>query len=101
MGRRPIILTAGVGAVLFLGCDPLRWLPVPAGAILYAVALIAGYILLLTAGIWAGRLLRRSHADDPFNVENESFWQETEPIENEYSVNLPTRFYYRGRYHAG
>lgn len=33
--------------------------------------------------------------DDVFNTENESFAQETRLIENEYSINLPTRFYYK------
>lgn len=43
-----------------------------------------------------------NHAmDDPFNNENESFMQETRLIENEYSVNLPTRFYYNKVWHNG
>lgn len=43
-----------------------------------------------------------NHAmDDPFNNENESFMQETRLIENEYSVNLPTRFYYNKLWHNG
>ncbi len=36
--------------------------------------------------------------DDVFNTENESFIQETRLIENEYSVNLPTRFYYKKKW---
>ena len=39
--------------------------------------------------------------DDVFNTENESFMQETRLIENEYSVNLPTRFYYKKKWHKG
>ena len=39
--------------------------------------------------------------DDVFNVENESFQQETRLMENEYSVNLPTRFYYRKKWNNG
>ena len=41
------------------------------------------------------RLLRQNLMEDVFNNENESFMQETRLIENEYSVNLPTRFWYR------
>lgn len=58
-------------------------------------ALAAGYISLLTAGMWTGRLLKEHLMDDIFNEENESFMQETRLITNEYSVNLPTRFYYK------
>ena len=39
--------------------------------------------------------------DDVFNTENESFMQETRLMENEYSVNLPTRFYYKKKWNNG
>lgn len=64
-------------------------------------ALVAGYISLLTAGMWTGRLLKEHLMDDIFNEENESFMQETRLITNEYSVNLPTRFYYKKKWHNG
>ena len=64
-------------------------------------ALTAGYICLLTAGMWTGRLLKEHLMDDVFNEENESFMQETRLITNEYSVNLPTRFYYKKKWHNG
>ena len=47
------------------------------------------------------RLLKNNLMDDVFNLENESFMQETRLLENEYSVNLPTRFYYKKRWHKG
>ena len=49
------------------------------------------------AGLWMSRLLKTDLLEDVFNVENESFMQETELKENEYSVNLRTRFWFRGR----
>ena len=39
--------------------------------------------------------------DDVFNLENESFMQETRLMENEYSVNLPSRFWYKKKQHKG
>ena len=39
--------------------------------------------------------------EDVFNMENESFMQETRLMENEYSVNLPTRFQYGGKLNDG
>ena len=47
------------------------------------------------------RLLKHNLMDDVFNNENESFMQETRLIESEYSVNLPTRFYYKKRWNNG
>lgn len=47
------------------------------------------------------RLLKHNLMDDVFNNENESFMQETRLIESEYSVNLPTQFYYKKRWNNG
>ena len=46
-------------------------------------------------GLWMSRLLKHNLMEDVFNNENESFMQETKLMVNEYSVNLPTRFYYK------
>ena len=56
---------------------------------------------LLMGGLWMSRLLKHNLMEDVFNNENESFMQETRLIESEYSVNLPTRFYYRKRWNNG
>jgi len=72
-----------------------------AGQILYIVTTGAGYIVLMVAGVWMSRLLRSNLMEDVFNQENESFMQETKLIQNEYSVNLPTRFYYNKRWNKG
>lgn len=71
------------------------------GAILYISSLAIGYICLLMGGTWMSRLLKNNLMDDVFNVENESFMQETRLMENEYSVNLPTRFYYQKKWNNG
>ena len=64
-------------------------------ATLYIFTMTAGYICLLMGGLWMSRLLKHNLMEDVFNNENESFMQETKLMENEYSVNLPTRFYYK------
>lgn len=69
--------------------------------LLYVATVAAGYICLLTAGVWITRLLKNQLMDDVFNDENESFMQESRLIANEYSVNLPTRFYYKKKWHNG
>ncbi|WP_456077224.1 conjugal transfer protein MobC [Hoylesella timonensis] len=85
----------------------LNWwlLALPIGkvgaATLYIFTLSVGYICLLMAGVWMSRLLKNNLMDDVFNTENESFMQETRLMQNEYSVNLPTRFYYKKRWNKG
>ena len=48
-----------------------------------------------------GRLLRTNLMDHVFNNENENFQRETKLMENEYSVNLPTKFYYKNKWNKG
>ncbi len=93
----------GVGFVFFF----LNWwilslpLGVEANTAIYIFTMAVGYICLLMAGLYISRLLKNNLMDDVFNTENESFQQETRLIENEYSVNLPTRFYYRKKWNDG
>ena len=92
-----------VGFFLFF----LNWwillLPVSnlGNATLYIFTMTAGYICLLMGGLWMSRLLKHNLMEDVFNNENESFMQETKLMENEYSVNLPTRFYYKKKWLRG
>jgi len=85
----------------------LNWwlLDLPIGKVgaasLYIFTLSVGYICLLMGGVWMSRLLKNNLMDDVFNTENESFMQETRLLENEYSVNLPTRFYYKKKWNNG
>ena len=87
----------GVGFVFFF----LNWwilslpLTVEANTALYIFTMTVGYICLLMSGLYMSRLLKNNLMDDVFNNENESFMQETRLLENEYSVNLPNRFWYK------
>ena len=91
------------GFVLFF----LNWwllaLPLPkvANAGFYIFSISVGYILLLMAGTWISRLLKNNMFDDVFNTENESFMQETKLMVNDYSVNLPTKFWYKKKQWKG
>ena len=92
-----------VGFVLFF----LNWwilalpLPIEANTALYIATMAAGYICLLMGGLWMSRLLKHNLMEDVFNNENESFMQETRLLTNDYSVNLPTRFYYKKKWNKG
>ena len=100
---RRIIATLSVGGVLFFFNWWLLALPLPtvANTAFYILTVSVGYICLLMGGVWMSRLLKNNLMDDVFNTENESFRQETRLLTNEYSVNLPTRFYYRKRWNEG
>ena len=86
-----------IGFILFF----MNWwildLPLPsiATAGFYILTISGGYIFLLMAGLWMSRLLINNMFDDVFNNENESFMQETRLLQSEYSVNLPTKFWYK------
>lgn len=89
------------GTILFFLNFPLLEMNFTGSVLLYCLSLFTGYILLMVAGLWMHRLLSDNLMDDVFNNENESFQQETKLIENEYSVNLPTKFYYKGKWNKG
>ena len=86
-----------IGSQLFF----LNWwilslfLPIQAKVAIYISTLTIGYICMMMAGLYMSRLLKNSMMDDVFNNENESFMQETRLMENEYSINLPTKFWYK------
>ena len=67
----------------------------------YTLTLGAGYLSLLAAGVWLRRLMKQPLMDDPFNDNNESFLQEERCIDNDCSVNLPTRYRYKGQWRNG
>ena len=103
MSWNRIFTVLAVGFFLFF----LNWwillLPISylGNATLYIFTMTAGYICLLMGGLWMSRLLKHNLMEDVFNNENESFMQETKLMENEYSVNLPTLFYYKKKWQKG
>nr|WP_315155232.1 conjugal transfer protein MobC [uncultured Flavobacterium sp.] len=96
-----IYMTLVIGFVLFFLNTPLLKLSLNIATFLYILTTGLGYISLMVAGVWISRLLRTNLMDDVFNNENESFMQETKLMENEYSVNLPTKFWYNKKQHNG
>ena len=56
-----------------------------------------GYILILTGGTLLSRIIKQSFEHDIFNTLNETFPQEERLLENEYSINLPARYYLKNK----
>lgn len=93
---KQIYIAAGVGILLFFFNDiaSLLGFTTRNQVFIYAGTMGAGYTAIFAAAIWISRLINVNLMEDTFNTENESFMQETQLMENEYSVNLPTRFWY-------
>lgn len=96
-----IYIALVIGFIFFFLNIPLLQLPVQMATFFYILTLSMGYIALLMGGVWMSRLLKNNLMDDVFNIENESFMQETKLMQNEYSVNLPTKFWYNKKQHDG
>ena len=68
---------------------------------LYMAATILGTILMHIALDNISKFLKEGLLKDRFNFENESFEQCQELQENKYSVNIPMRYYYKGKFRKG
>lgn len=65
--------------------------------IIYIVITAAGFMLVMTGGTLLSRIIRQRISSDIFNKENETFPQEERLLENEYSINLPAKYSFRGK----
>lgn len=68
---------------------------------LYIILSVIGAVLIHVALDNISKFLKEGLLKDRFNFENESFEQATEAVENKYSVNIPMRFYYKGKFRRG
>lgn len=68
---------------------------------LYMILSVVGAVLIHIALDNISKFLKDGLLKDRFNFENESFEQATEAVENKYSVNIPMRFYYKGKFRRG
>ena len=68
---------------------------------IYVLLSIAGTILVHVALDNISKYFRNGMLKDRFNFENESFEQSTELVDNKFSVNIPMRFYYQGKFREG
>ncbi|QRO48547.1 type IV secretory system conjugative DNA transfer family protein [Butyricimonas virosa] len=68
---------------------------------LYMLASILGAVSIHIALDNISKFLKEGLLKDRFNFENESFDQCKELQENKYSVNIPMRYYYKGKFRKG
>lgn len=68
---------------------------------LYFFMSIVGTILCQIALDNISKYLKDGLLKDRFNFENESFEQMKDQVSNKYSVNIPMRYYYKGKFRKG
>ena len=69
--------------------------------ILYMITSVIGTILVHVSLDNISKWLKEGLLKDRFNLENESFEQCEEVIDDKYSVNIPMRYYYKGKFRKG
>ncbi|MGF7080352.1 conjugal transfer protein MobC [Mucilaginibacter sp. UYCu711] len=89
---RTIVTYCAIGLSLYFVSSYLINLP-----LFYMGLTSLGYLLFMTGGGLLFRMLKLQLGDDIFNKENETFPQEERLLENEYSINLPTKYQLKGK----
>lgn len=70
---------------------------VTAIAEVYIAVTFTGFMLILTGGTVVSRIIKDKLKDDIFNAESETFPQEERLIVNDYSINLPAQYKFKGK----
>ena len=73
----------------------------PVSIWLYMVASIVGTVCIHVALDNVSKYLKEGLMKDRFNFENESFEQNEKRIDTKYGVNIPMRYYYKGKFRHG
>lgn len=91
-----IVMLAGF--LMYFGAWLLLYIPLNTFLIasVYIFCSLSGFLAILASGTWVSRRIRNSLEKDIFNTENQTFPQEERLMENDYSVNLPAKYRYKG-----
>lgn len=95
---RKISIVMSLGFLVYFGAPVFLYVPFNIFfiACVYISCSLGGFLAILAGGTWISRRIKNSLEKDIFNIENETFPQEERLLENEYSVNLPAKYRYRG-----
>ena len=78
-----------------------RWYHIRSTTWIYMAPSLYGVMMMNVALDNISKYFKDGLIKDKFNFENESFKQIEKKDENEYSVNIPMRYYYRGKFRHG
>lgn len=80
---------------------PPRFFTLHTSTWVYFFMSITGTILCHVALDNISKYMKEGLMKDRFNFENESFEQMEQEVKNKYSVNIPMRYYYKGKFRKG
>jgi hypothetical protein len=63
----------------------------------YFIITATGYILILSGGVMLSRIIKNNLSNEVFNKHNETFPQEERLLTNDYSINLPAEYIFKGK----
>ncbi|ALL07018.1 conjugal transfer protein TraG [Pedobacter sp. PACM 27299] len=91
---RKIVVYLMVGVFLYFSSVGCFYLNAAAElvTVTYIGSTLLGYLLILSGGSRLSRLIKDRLNTDVFNSENETFPQQEQLLENEYSINLPAKY---------
>ena len=78
-----------------------RWYHIRSTSWIYMAPSLYGVMMMNVALDNISKYFKDGLIKDKFNFENESFKQIENKDENQYSVNIPMRYYYRGKFRHG
>lgn len=109
---KSIILPIIIGALMMFGSlliiddtfDPKAFRFVPylnIWQMVYMLLSFIGVLVLMVGGDNISKIMKNKLGKDRWNIEQESFDQQRELIETDYSINIPYLFYFKGKKHQG
>ena len=73
----------------------------PINLIFYIICSFVGIVFIHISLDNLSKIIKHNLGKDKFNVENESFQQIEKRVDNKFSVNIPTKYYYKGKLRDG
>lgn len=107
--RSQIVIPVSIGLILFFGSIYIYTLEdsflvfelTSIENLGYILSTLIGSVLIHTSLDNVSKMIKSDLGKDEWNIEGESFLQDKKKLENPYSVNIPMKFYYRGKVHQG
>jgi hypothetical protein len=65
--------------------------------IVYITLTISGILLFISGAAYLTRIIKTPVNDDIFNERNQAFPQEERKLQNDFSINLPAQYYFKGK----
>ncbi len=99
LAARQLVVQIIIGILIYFSSILLFYLPIPTVplAVSYMGLTVVGFLFVMNGGAGLSRLIKAKLKKDVFNLENETFPQQEELLENEYSVNFPGKYRLGGR----